>query len=142
MQSYSELYAQYSGGIPVVEAGAASELDAPEADLSDDPSLEVNEVLLGLMSEKDKLGELSRLLGKLRFAVEGRDDREVDEASAEISALGRHLPESFQVPTILAVAKDTSQRGSQLASFTWTGASGCPMGTSAAPKTSRRKSGP
>ncbi len=115
VQSYSELYAQYSGGLPVVEPGSAAELAAPEPDRSEDRSLEVNEVLLGLMSEKDKLGELSRLLGKLRFAVEGRDDREVDEASAEISALGRHLPESFQVSAILAVAKDASQRGSQLA---------------------------
>ena len=115
VQSYAELYSQHAGARPVLEAGDAAAPDSPDSNDSGDPSLDVNEVLFGLMSEKDKLGELSRLLGKLRFAVEGQDSREVDEAAAEISALGRHLPDSFRVPSLLAVAKDTSQRGSHLA---------------------------
>ena len=115
VQSYTELYAQYTGGISTIEASGAAELETAGRREPDDQSLDVNEVLFGLMSEKDKLGELSRLLGKLRFAVEGQDGREVDEAVAEINALGRHLPDNFQVPSLLSVARDASQRGSQLA---------------------------
>ena len=67
------------------------------------------------MSERDKLGELSKLLGKLRFAVEGDDSHNADEAAEEIKTLARHLPEEFQVSALLAVARDTSQTGSRLA---------------------------
>ena len=82
---------------------------------TEDRSYQVNEVLFSFMSEKDKLAELSGLLGKLRFAVEGLDEGTVDEVTDEIGTLARHLPDDFQVPALLAVAKDTSQKGSRLA---------------------------
>ncbi len=82
---------------------------------SDDSSYGVNEVLFSFMSESDKLGELSRLLGRLRFAVEGADREAMDEVGEEITVLARHLPEEFQVASLLAVAKDTSERSSHLA---------------------------
>ena len=44
------------------------------------------------MSERDKLAELSRLLGKLQFAQEGNDDSMTGEVTDEITALSRHLP--------------------------------------------------
>ena len=75
----------------------------------------MNEVLFSLMSEGDKLTELSRLLGKLRFAQEGRDSGMASEASAEITSLGRHLPENFRLAGLLAAAQDNSRKGSQLA---------------------------
>jgi hypothetical protein len=84
-------------------------------DISDDTSYEVNEVIFGLMSESDKLAELSNLMGKLRFAVEGQDAETAGEAAAEITTLARHLPENFQVERLLTVAKDTSARSSKLA---------------------------
>ena len=37
------------------------------------------------------------------------------EATEEIKALARHLPEEFQVPSLLAAAQDASQRGARLA---------------------------
>ena len=81
----------------------------------EDRAYAVNEVLFSLMSEKDKLAELARLLGRLRFAVEGYDNPTVNEVSEEITVLARHLPENFRVANLLAVAKDSSQRGSTLA---------------------------
>jgi len=130
VQTYSELYARQAGdaasiGSVAPDVAASPELEAsgsiplggetPANDEADDTSYNVNEVLFSFMSERDKLGELSRLLGKLRFAVEGQDSQEAEEVAAEISTLGRHLPESFQVPSLLAVAKDTSQQASKLA---------------------------
>ena len=97
-----------------LEAAAVPETE-PEPEPEPDDSLNVNEVLFSFMSESDKLGELSRLLGRLRFAVDGADQSEADEVGAEITVLSRHLPENFKVSDLLNVAKDNSERSSQLA---------------------------
>ena len=97
-----------------LEAAAVLEPE-PEPEPEGDVSLNVNEVLFSFMSEIDKLGELSRLLGRLRFAVDGADQSEADEVGAEITVLARHLPENFKVTDLLNVAKDNSERSSQLA---------------------------
>ena len=116
VQAYSELCARRFGSVAAtgVEAIEAVE-EAKEQETSEDRSYQVNEVLFGLMSESDKLAELAKLLGTLRFAVEGSDSGTIDDVSEEITTLARHLPEGFQVSTLLGVAKDTSQRGSRLA---------------------------
>ena len=119
VQSYSDLCASYFEaqglpGAPAVESGGgAGVLDAggEAADLT----YSVNEVLLGLMSERDKLAELSRLLGKLQFAQEGRDETTSGEVVEEITALSRHLPDEFHVLNLLAAAREATARGSRLA---------------------------
>lgn len=112
VQSYSQLCNSYlSGAVP--QEAPAPEISAPGPE--EDTSYQVNEVLFGLMSEGDKLAELSRLLGKLRFAQEGRDLPMASEATEEIKALARHLPEEFRVSSLLAAAQDASHRGARLA---------------------------
>ncbi|MCH7605684.1 MAG: hypothetical protein IH962_00885 [Chloroflexi bacterium] len=116
VQAYSDLCVDRFGDTPA--AGLPAIDEAPvvaETESDDDRAYGVNEVLFGLMSERDKLAELASLMGKLRFAVEGLDAVTIDDVSEEITTLARHLPEEFKLPTLLAVAKDTSQRGSRLA---------------------------
>ena len=118
VSKYAELYT--AAGKSAAAAGDAvavpeSPPPAEEPEESLDASFNVNEVLLSFMSEGDKLSELARLLGQLRFAVEGSDRAAADEAGEEIRALARHLPDEFQVSNLLAVAQDTSQRSSELA---------------------------
>ena len=117
VQAYSELCERRFGeAIATAPELEAQPQPAPTpSDPEEDRSYSVNEVLFSLMSEKDKLAELARLLGRMRFAVEGFDAPTVNEVSEEISVLARHLPENFLVPNLLAVAKDSSQRGSTLA---------------------------
>ena len=117
VQEYSDLCVKRFGDAPAAATQAIDEapVDASEGESNDDRSYGVNEVLFGLMSESDKLAELASLMGKLRFAVEGLDAETIDEVSDEITTLARHLPEEFKLPTLLAVAKDTSQKGSRLA---------------------------
>lgn len=78
-------------------------------------SSSVNEVLYSLMSEKDRLGELTKMVGKLRFAVEGDDRRTGQEVEEEIQILGRYLPEQFYVASIIQAAMDSSAKGAKLA---------------------------
>ena len=87
----------------------------PEPEPEPDDSYNVNEVLFSFMSESDKLGELSKLLGRLRFAVDGADQTAASEVESEIVVLARHLPENYKVTDLLDVAKDNSDRSSQLA---------------------------
>ena len=120
VQAYTQLCGDriWMGEVPqdLETAGVAQVLEAEAPTASDDDSsYQVNEVLFGLMSESDKLAELSKLMGKLRFAVEGQDAETAGEAAAEISTLARHLPENFQVHDLLTVAKDTSAKSSKLA---------------------------
>ena len=130
VQVYSSLCSEALGMISTPAEGAAEAIGEelretlevaavpetePEPEPEPDDSLNVNEVLFSFMSESDKLGELSRLLGRLRFAVDGADQSEADEVGSEITVLARHLPESFKVSDLLDVAKDNSERSSQLA---------------------------
>ena len=120
VSSYAELYAAsgksatvVGGEVAAIEAEALTSDEDPDGEL--DASFNVNDVLFSFMSESDKLSELSRLLGRLRFAVEGADGAAADEVREEITALARHLPEEFQVANLLAVSQDTSERSSLLA---------------------------
>ncbi len=115
VQAYSQLYADFVGSTGASVLEPVAEGDPAVLQSAADRSYQVNEVLFSLMSESDKLAELSRLLGKLRFAVEGHDSRETGDAAEEISTLSRYLPEGFQVSALLSVAKDTSRKGSRLA---------------------------
>ncbi len=124
VQAYSELcsdaLAMTSTPVEGSVAASADELGqsqapAPEPEEEPDNSYNVNEVLFSFMSESDKLSELSRLLGRLRFAVDGSDQATADEVGEEVTTLGRHLPEDFRVRDLLDVARDNSEKSSQLA---------------------------
>ena len=120
VQSYSQLCSDYYDRQGVNAAAPSEELPPgtpreAEAQTQEDTSYSVNEVLLSLMSERDKLAELSRLLGKLQFAQQGSDDSMTGEVTEEITALSRHLPGEFQVLNLLAAARDATGRGSRLA---------------------------
>lgn len=113
VQVYSDLCDQYfnrESGNTVDSGETLGQL--PE---SDDSSYQVNEVLFGLMSEADKLAELSRLLGKLRFAQDGADANMSGEVSDEIKSLSKFLPGQFKLSQLLAAAQDTSRNGERLA---------------------------
>ena len=110
VQAYSQLCAEYFRSATRPETLVES-----AGQRLDEGSYQVNEVLFSLLSEVDRLAELARLLGKLRFALEGRDAGMLDEATEEINTLARYLPENFQVPSLLIAANDTSRKGSRLA---------------------------
>ena len=120
VQSYAQLCADYLDRQGLSAAAAPENLppgssEEGETETDADVSFQVNEVLFSLMSERDKLAELSRLLGKLQFAQEGNDNNMMGEVTEEITALARHLPEEFQVLNLLAAAREATGRGSRLA---------------------------
>ena len=103
-QSYLRSYETYIGTMPAGLVG-------PEpAALSGG----VDDVLYSLMNDRDKLAELAKLVGKLRYAVDGNDSGVAAEAVAEMEALGAHLPDKYHVEAVVAAAKLSGEKGSRL----------------------------
>ena len=111
VQQYSEAYANLVGTLG--QGGASS--GPPDEALS--AGFGVNEVLYGLMNENDRLNELTKLVGQLRFAVEGNEDSIAREAEIDISLLSEHLPEDHRIPTLVEIIKGAGANGQELANL-------------------------
>ena len=77
--------------------------------------LGINEVLYSLMSDNDKLSELTTLVGRLRYAQESGEGALMKEAEQDINLLAEHLPENHQTPRLIEAAKSGGSRGAALA---------------------------
>ncbi len=75
----------------------------------------VNELLYEMMGDRDRLGELSKLMGKLRFAADGSDVRLIGETQEEILTLSKFFPEHYRIARLANVAAMPASIGSLLA---------------------------
>lgn len=103
VQKYAQLWADYLERAPSLEQ------------VKEESGLGVSEVLYSLMGNRDKLAEMAKLVGKLRFAVEGRDTALIEEAEEEMLTLSRYLPENYKVARLLEVARLPQPVGGELA---------------------------
>ena len=101
VENYSELYKKSQN---------SNSTSIPES--SED--LNVQNVMLSLMSEKDKLSEISKLIGKLQFAVEGKDSDQIQETEFEIQNISSYFPEEYKIGSILHLVKNNSLNSSKL----------------------------
>jgi hypothetical protein len=76
---------------------------------------EIDEVVYALLSEADRLNELTKLVGRLRYATEGGDSTTVDEADSHIRGLAKQMPANRRVDRLLAAAHSKSSEGARLA---------------------------
>lgn len=112
VHEYETLYQRY------LDANPRPAPSAPERSLpadAGDASGSVQQVVYGLMSDRDRLAELSKLVGTMRFALESQDDGLVEETNVSLQALGRALPERFWADCVLWAAHDPSDAGTRLA---------------------------
>jgi hypothetical protein len=122
VQEYSALYEQ-SNGIPTAILIDDSRSSAvPQDDMrgiSEGGAREgderVEHVLYELMNDRDKLGELSKLVGTMRFATERSDYVLMEETDASIAALERLLPQPYWATKVRVSSKDPSMNGAALA---------------------------
>ena len=106
VQSYADQYTKHveSAGPQLVESAAAG----PEG-------LGVTDVMYGLMSDSDKLSELTKLVGRLRFAVDVSDNNVLQEAEQDIGIMARHLPDNHRIEDLVVAAKKSDSSGPELA---------------------------
>lgn len=74
----------------------------------------VQHVLYGLMSDKDRLAELSKLVGTMRFALESQDESLIKDTDASLGALASTLDERFWADRVRLAAQDPSELASKL----------------------------
>jgi hypothetical protein len=108
-QRYAQLYEDHLARAPA--APASEPADEPVGDTS------VNDVIYQLMSEQQKLGELTKLTGQLRYAVDGGDQRQAEEAIGEMERLGRYLPAHYDVAAFVEAARRPGPIGHQLSAL-------------------------
>ena len=104
VQEYSQLYRQY----------AESDEPPPSEPAAIAGPGDVQRVLYGLMSERDLLGELSKLVGTLRFAADRGDTSLAEETDASLKALQEVMAEHHWVQRVRGAARDPSDLGGKL----------------------------
>ena len=93
VQEYAQLWTDYLERTPIA---------AGKGGVGEEGVVGVSEVLYSLMGERDKLAEMSKLVSKLRFAVEGHDSAAAKETEEEIQILS-------DINIAMAVALDNGQ---------------------------------
>ena len=74
-------------------------------------------VQLLLMSELDRLEELARLTGQLRYAVEGQDTRLAQETTTAVERIVGLLPESYNLRDYTALVQAPGEHSRRLAAL-------------------------
>ena len=113
---YSDVYAyaHHDGAVPVA-IGDDDEDDAESNGEDDYDDLAVDDLIYGSMAEADLLSELTSLLGRMKYAVDGGDADTAEESRSKIRAIGRYLPDNRRVSDLIAAASKTNEKSSQLA---------------------------
>ncbi|MGI5834980.1 MAG: hypothetical protein ACOX87_00635 [Chloroflexota bacterium] len=103
---YFQSFSSYIASVPAQEIEAA-----PEEEVG---SVDVSEVLYGLMSERDRLAELAKLSGQLRYAIGGHDTRLANDTVSEIDRLAKYLPEKYKAKEVSKAAQRPGEQGDRL----------------------------
>ena len=112
VHEYETLYQRYVNANPAPEAPVSGRALPNDAG---DPSGSVQQVIYELMSDRDRLAELSKLVGTMRFALESHDEALAEETNVSLQALGQALPERFWGERVRKAARDPSGAGARLA---------------------------
>jgi hypothetical protein len=93
------------------KAMAESQPKAPETPLEPPDEDELRWVL---MDERGRIGELAKLTGQMRYAVDGSDTRQIDATAKQVERLARHLPEKYRIDEFLRAARRPGDSGRRL----------------------------
>jgi hypothetical protein len=104
-QLYHHLYEDYARGFPEAPApGEAESLEGPSAE----------ELTFALMGERDRLSELSKLAGTLRYALEGSDHHLTAETIGRMKLLAKHMAPKYWADRAVEAASIPGPEGGRL----------------------------
>jgi hypothetical protein len=117
LQPVTEIGAQYA---EKCTAYIESARDVPAIEAEDKPAarqaeVDVDELLLQVMPDREKVSRLARLTGTLRYAVEGGDARQIDETVADMQRVARHLSDKYRPAELIAAAQSSEANSARLA---------------------------
>ncbi len=104
-QAYADCYTGYLATAPLAEPEPAPSL----------PELDTEDILLELMTDRDRLSELAKRTGQLRYAVEGGDGATIAEAVQAMERVSRHLAAKYRCSELIAAARGRGESAQRLA---------------------------
>ncbi|MQG39328.1 MAG: hypothetical protein FI718_05005 [SAR202 cluster bacterium] len=90
-------------------------IDTNKDQSESDSGIPINDVLYQLMSPNDKLTELGRLVGKLRFGIEGQDEQAIKDSETELTILSNYLPPNHNIEKLIFAIKSADKKSEELA---------------------------
>jgi len=117
-RSYAEFQARWptpseSGGQPASATGGATGGAKAGAPALDD--LDPQMIVASALPERDRLGEMARLAGQARYAIDGHDTRVLDEVRGQLRMLASTLPEKYRADQLAEAAIRSDETGARLA---------------------------
>lgn len=109
---YGRAFAAYQARWPSQTALRTTPAAPEPAALTD---ADARDVVTSLLPERDRLGEIARLIGQSRYAMEIHDQRQLDDVAAQMRHLAATLPEKYRAEQLVAAAMRTDADGAQLA---------------------------
>ena len=98
VEEYLQIYEDVFGAF----SSDQSEID--ESSSESNNTTGVNDVLYSLMGDSDRLSELTKLVGKLRYSIQTEEEGLISEAREEIKVLSTFLPDSFEIDKLIQAA--------------------------------------
>jgi hypothetical protein len=104
-QAYADCYTGYVATAPPAEPEYSASL----------PELDTEDLFLQLMSDRDRLSELAKRTGQVRYAVDGGDRAAIAEAVQAMERVSHHLAAKYRCEELIAVARQSGPRSQRLA---------------------------
>jgi len=116
---YGRSYAAYQARWPSPVSGAGQTASVKhEAATSGGPPLEEIDprlVVASALPERDRLGEMARLIGQARYAIEGQDKRVLEDVGGQLRMLASTLPDKYRADQLAEAAVRPDATGARLA---------------------------
>jgi len=109
--NYGQLYERYASTFPAPQESSST---SPLEQLSI-KDVDIEELIGTVMTPRNRLGELARMIGTARYAIEGHDQRLREETEREMHRVGDPLPDKYRVRELIRAALDPSDRGWRIA---------------------------
>ena len=115
LQPVADIGSQYAERC--VSYVASQPLDQPvtESVATAARGMDVDDLLLQVMPDRDKVARLARLTGTLRYAIEGGDARHASETVGDMQRVARHLTDKYRPDELIAAARSAEPRAAELA---------------------------
>ncbi len=110
-QDYGQYYVSYASTFARMNAIESSH-EKEEVPLDD---LDAEELLLQTMNDRQRLAELSKLVGVARYAIGGNDLNLLQETRTRMTRIARLMPEKYRGSELITAATDEGELGSRLA---------------------------
>lgn len=115
---YGRSYAAYQARWPTHVPSGGQPAGAATGGAPRGPSIEEIDprlVVASALPERDRLGEMARLIGQARYAIDGDDKRLLDDVGGQLRLLASTLPDKYRADQLAEAAVRADVTGARLA---------------------------